>query len=284
MNTKLIALRTYFGLVSLFNPEKAARQGFRLFQEVRKKDTREREELFFEKARKFKIPFDKEPISCFEIGNPNGELVVLVHGWESNAGSMSKFAFSLAEKGKRVMAINLPAHADHKSNYTNLLECKDALLTFLDYLNPKEKFSIVSHSFGSAVVAYALSKREFKINKLVFLTNPNKIDNIMKEFQNFIGIGNRSYRHLMIITNSKLGEPLEGLNVENTLPKIDYDNLLLIHDKYDKALAYRNSFELNSKIEKSQLITMEHIGHYKMLWNEEVIGRTVAFVEGKQVL
>jgi len=52
--------------------------------------------------------------------------VILVHGWDSNAGSMSKIAEALVKKNKRVIAFNLPGHAFSKSSSTNLIECKDA--------------------------------------------------------------------------------------------------------------------------------------------------------------
>ena len=56
-----------------------------------------------------------------------------------------------------------------------------------------------------------------------------------------------------------------------------------MHDRYDKVLPYRHSIEVNNAIENAQLITLEKVGHYKMLWNDEVINRCVGFVNGKEV-
>ena len=94
MNTDLLLLKTYFGWTSLINSEKAARKSFRLFQKVQKKNIRRRETGFFASSRKFQVWTVKENIDCFEIGNPNGEVVILVHGWDSNA-------FVLFSKRKR---------------------------------------------------------------------------------------------------------------------------------------------------------------------------------------
>src|SRR5687768_13095491 len=137
MNTDLMLLRTYFGWTSFVNPEKAAKKSFRLFQKVQRKGIREREEEFFALARPFKVQTSKEPIDCFELGNPSGEVVLLVHGWDSNAGSMSMIAHALAKQNKRVISFNLPGHAFSKSNHTNLVECKDAFLAVVDFLNLK---------------------------------------------------------------------------------------------------------------------------------------------------
>lgn len=140
MNADLIFLKTYFGWTSFINPEKAATKSFRLFQKVRRKGIREREEHFFALSRSFQVQTTKEPVDCFELGNPTGEVVLLVHGWDSNAGSMSMIAHALAKQNKRVISFNLPGHAFSKSSYTNLVECKDAFLAVLDYLNLKAPF------------------------------------------------------------------------------------------------------------------------------------------------
>ena len=283
MNTDILLLKTYFGWTSFVNPDKAAKKSFRLFQKVRKKNIREREEHFFALSRSFKVQSHKEPLDCFELGNPSGDVVLIVHGWDSNAGSMSMIAHALAKANKRVISFNLPGHAFSKSSSTNLVECKDAFLSVVDFLNLKEPFSVVAHSFGSAVSTYALSKSDYTIDKLVLLTNPNKIETIFKEFKTFINLGNRAYSKLLKITHDRLGEPLSNLSVQENLKKINYQNLLLIHDKHDKVLPYHHSVEVNNEIENAKLITLEHVGHYKMLWNAEVIDRTVGFLNGKEV-
>lgn len=283
MNTDLLLLKTYFGWTSLVNPGKAAQKSFRLFQRVQKKNIREREEHFFALSRPFKVHHQNQVVDCFELGNPGGELVILVHGWDSNAGSMSMIAHAMARQGKRVISFNLPGHAFSPSRYTNLVECKEAFLAVVDFLDPRKPFSVVAHSFGSAVTVYSLSKGNYSIDKLVLLTNPNKIETIFRDFKDIIGLGDRAYKRLLRLSLEKLGEPLSKLSVQENLKKIDYQGLLLIHDRLDKVLPYKHSVEVNSEIEDAKLITLEGVGHYKMLWNPEVIDRTVGFVNGSEV-
>ncbi|WP_222931406.1 hypothetical protein, partial [Xanthovirga aplysinae] len=49
------------------------------------------------------------------------------------------------------------------------------------------------------------------------------------------------------------------------------EQFLLVHDKYDKIINFRNSTDIHQAIEKADLISFEKIGHYRMLWNEQVI-------------
>lgn len=284
MNMKMMMIRTYFRFSSILAPEKAALKSFDLFQRVRKKDVRKRELPFYQETRHFQVASEKENIHCYELGNPNGKLVFLVHGWDSNAGCMTLFANRFAEKGYRVIAFNLPGHAYYHSASTNLLECKNAMKDVIEYINPKEPFSVVSHSFGSAVTANVLAELNREVDQIVFLTNPNRMEDIFEEFKKAIGLTRRAYRFLVRHTSELLGGPVEMLDVSANLKKANFKKLLLIHDMDDKVLPFSNSFEINSEHQNVQLIRMEKVGHYRMLWNEEVVGRTVTFIEGKEVL
>lgn len=283
MNLQRKLLRVYFGSLSAFAPKMAAKKGFRLFQKVRKKNIRPREVAFFEQARPFQIPVEldkgkSDSLHCYELGEAENPLVLLVHGWDSNAGSMSQIAHQLVANGKRVVLLNLPGHAFSQTSSTNLLECRHALTALLGRLNPAERFSVVSHSFGSAVVAYTLSKQAYQIDKLIFLTNPNRIERIFTDFKNFIGLNDKAYNCLLKLTEEKLGEPIETISVEASLAKFDFDQLLLIHDKNDRVLDYYNSLEVKAAIPKAELATYENIGHYKMLWNPDVVDNCVQFL------
>lgn len=283
MGQKLI--RIYFGILSAVMPKRAAKTGFQIFQKVRKKDIRPREKDFFERANKFNVSAQiddnrTEEIDCYELGDSSAELIFLVHGWDSNAGSMSQIAYKLEKMGKRIILFNLPGHAFSVSDHTNLLECRIAMNAVLDYVKPKDGFSVISHSFGSAVVSYALSKNTYQVNKLVFLTNPNKVEHIFDDFKRIIGLGDRAYEAMLKLTEEKLGEPIEAISVENNLKKITFNELLLIHDKNDRVLTYQNAIEVNRSIpKKSNLLTYENIGHYKMLWNDQVIQNCIDFIE-----
>lgn len=280
---RLALIRAYFGLSSMVAPKRTGVRSFGLFQKVRIKDIREREELFYTLALKFSIESEKEAIDCFELGNPQGKLVILVHGWESNAGSMSQLAFKLTELGYRVVAFNLPGHAFYKRSSTNLLECKLAMKAVLNYLDPSEAFSVISHSFGSAVVASSLSKTNYKVDRLVFLTNPNKVEDIFTEFKNTIGLSAKAYRALIRRTTQLLGAPISTLDVDSNLKQINFERLLMIHDANDQVLPYSNSQKIRTEIENSQLITLDKVGHYKMLWTDEVVDKAIAFVQRKEV-
>ena len=189
-------IRQYHKTLSVVSPNLAANSAFELFKKVRKKNIREREKPFFEKANHYDLNYHGKKIHCYELGNPENDIIILLHGWDSNSGCMYRFVEPLLEKKKHVISFNLPGHAFYEDSKTNLQEAKLVFQHFITSL-PKEKtISIVSHSFGSAVTAFGLSDIDLKVDQLVFLTSPNEMEDIFVEFKNMIGLNDKSFHIL----------------------------------------------------------------------------------------
>ena len=278
MSWQIYILRLYFKSISLFFPKFAGLKAFKLFQKVRIKIIRKIEEGFYKEVHQFRVSFPKEDLLCYEIGSKNKNLVFLLHGWESNAGSLSKFAFQLSKNNYRVISFDLPGHAKYKSNYTNLVECRDAFSKLIEYIKPDKPFSVIAHSFGSAVCTYTLSKLNYKLDKLVFLTSPNSILEILNDFKNLIGLSSYSFTYFLQKANLLANEEIKNINVDEKLKLLDFSKLLLIHDEHDKIISIKNSEEIKKmNMENTQLIKYSKIGHYKMLWNDKVVEDTLQF-------
>ena len=274
---QLKLLRFYYGFLSALFPAVAARKAFNLFQHVRIKTIRNREREFYNTVQKTIVPFDLEPasrgepLSCYSMGDPNGKTVILVHGWDSNAGSMSQIAKSLALAGFNVYLFDLPGHAVYKKSFTNLPECSAAFKEIINHIAPKEPVSIVGHSFGSAVTAWFLAESGYKADKLIFLTGPNRVQNVFEQFKKVINLGDRAYVKMVQITEDILGKSLDEVSIASHFQKSNYSKLILIHDKFDKVLPYKHSLEITEAIPTAELITVENTGHYRIMWNDEVI-------------
>jgi len=279
MKYYLKILKFYYKIISFLSPQLGGRLAFKLFQKVRKKDISKREISFYEKARHFRIPLPKEDLHCYEFGNPTGELIFLVHGWDSNAGSLSKFAFELEERNYRVISFDLPGHANSKSEYTNLYECKEAFKKLIEFINPQEPFTIISHSFGSAMTAYTMAELNYTVDKFVFLTTPNSLLDIFINFKNFVGITDKTFSFMLNNVNKLLQEDIHNISVEKKLKQVSFTKLLIVHDKKDKILPYKNSEEVLNSIKNTKLKSYERIGHYRMLWNDDVLEDTLAFIK-----
>ncbi len=271
MKLYLITLRVYFRVLSTVSPTTATKVAFKFFEKVNKLPIKPKEEDFYTHAKAFKVHNKYSQVLAYETGSPNGPVIFLVHGWESNAGSLHGINSQLVKAGYRVISLDLPAHGKHTGTHTNLLECTSALQSLINYIDPQEAFSVVSHSFGSAVTTFALSEEKRNIDQLIFLTSPNDMVTIFDDFGTLVGLNNNIVQRLKDHASQLLGQDLESFTVDSKGKDIDYNRLTLIHDRYDKVIPFANSQIIQKALEDAQLVELEKVGHYRMLWNEDVI-------------
>lgn len=276
-------VRLYFTVLSALLPLRAGRKAFMLFQRTRKLPFKEMEKRFYEASKKFEVAHPRENIQAYELGNPKGKLVMLVHGWDSNAGSMGAIAQMLATEGFRVVSFDLPAHGMSTLTHTNLRECREALRALVYQLRPAEPFSIVSHSFGSAVATLALAGTRYEVDKFVLLTSPNRLVDVFDEFKKQIALGEEAYQEMLLQAEKILKESVCNVSVETKGQLVKYNSLSIIHDVNDKVLPYSNSVRLINMLPEAELITIKNIGHYRMLWNMEVIRKVVSLLTAEEV-
>ncbi len=284
MSNQLKLIQNYFKIISSVAPNYAARQGVKVFSKVRIKRVKTKEVEFFTLSKQFKVPFKgHKDLQCYELGNPDGKLVFLIHGWNSNIGSLTLFAKALMETNKyRVIGISLPAHGYHDEERTNMVESGVAFKTILEFMKPKEAFDVVSHSFGSGVTTMALANSSFKADKIVFLTAPNKVKNIFNEFKDIVKMGEKAYQKMLVIAKEEiLKESVEDYTIAKKLANASYNEILIIHDEFDKVLPFKNSKEIIEMNPSIKLHKMQKIGHYRMLWNTEVVKIALDFFNRK---
>ncbi len=279
MKLYLKFIKYYLNFLSVVAPNYGGKIAIKIFQKVRIRKIKPKEELFYQKATHHSLKTEQGNVQYYELGNPKGKLVVLVHGWDSNAGSLSQFAFKLADKNYRVISLDLPAHAHSEGTHTNLFICKDALINLIKHLNITGDFSIIGHSFGAAVSTYATAELNLPVNKMVLLSANNIMRVIFDDYQKLIGFNDIIYHQVANWVKNVIDEDLDSLVLTDKIKMINYGDLLIIHDKFDKVLPFESALEIKEVFPKATLIPFEKIGHYRMLWNEDVINETVKFIE-----
>ena len=120
MNIVFKLIPIYFKTLSLISPRLSAKKAFKLFQKTRGFPLKKKEIVFYKKTNSSILETSIGTINYYCVGNPKGELVVLVHGWDANAGSMSGIGDALAEKGFHVISLDFPAHGNSKLKYLAL--------------------------------------------------------------------------------------------------------------------------------------------------------------------
>lgn len=205
-----------------------------------------------------------------------GPIVLLVHGWEGRGTQLGRFVEPLVAAGFRAVAVDSPAHGDSSGTRTDLIECTEALRRVARELGPLA--GIVAHSFGGAVTTLAI-ERGLEAKSVVLIGAPSSVEDVVRRFGELSGVRGEAMRAFrdglerqtrVRMKDIEIFERVAGLHVP----------ALIVHDRDDREVPFHDAERLVAQWPGAALIATSGLGHRRILKDDEVIRRTVAFVCG----
>jgi pimeloyl-ACP methyl ester carboxylesterase len=110
-------------------------------------------------------------IAYREAGPADGPVVVLLHGLASDADTWDKALDLLAERGLRVLAVDLLGHGASDKPITDYLldDFAESLARFLDALGIPSA-TLCGHSFGGAIAMYFGTRYPERVERVVLVS------------------------------------------------------------------------------------------------------------------
>lgn len=239
---------------------------------------REHEEEVLAKSLETTYRFRDFSIQLYEW-KAGPEKVLLIHGWEGQAGNFADLIEKFQAKNVTVVAFDGPGHGKSSRNArgTSLFEFADLVV---ELIREFEIRKLVSHSFGGVATTYALSQYpEFRIDKYVLFTTPNRFLTRIDEVATQVGLHRRVKTRLLKRLEKKIDLQLSELNVEDFVQDIGVKEALILHDTHDRVLHVDESRQVAKKWEAAILEEVTHTGHFRILRTEMVLERAVSFLE-----
>ena len=264
-----------FKFLSAVSPKLAARFAIKVFATPSRIPRPESEREMFDRARVFKL---SSGIAAFEWGNPEGPLVMLVHGWNGRGTQLSPFARTL-EKDFRIVALDGPGHGDSPpspNGMTNPVHYAQFIIDSQHELDSRGAVSVIAHSFGGGCSVLAAS-RGLKTKSLVLVASPAFYDRVVDFFAKGLGLSEKTKEYFIqnIIALTHL-HPRE-LNIGLIGSKLNLP-LLVVHDKGDNAVDYLSAEAIHKAWPGSKLLTTEGLGHRRILKDAKVVAETAEFI------
>lgn len=233
------------------------------------------EEELLNQGKKDLLPFQGFDIQTYQWGNGK-KHILLVHGWEGNAGNFAKLIPVLIENGFTVHAFDGPSHGNSSKGNTSLYE----FIQLTKHLLEKQKMHhVISHSFGSVATLISLGRSpEIEIEKYVGITVPNKFRERLEEVIRFLGLPNRVLEGLIKRIEANGNIVVDDVNVADYAPKSSIQKALLLHDIKDRVLPIEKTEQVAKAWPIAKLTRIENTGHFRILKSEEVAQRIVDFL------
>ncbi len=262
-------------LASLLFPNRVVKFAFDQLSNPQVRKLRAHEVAVLEKSTKETLAFKTHSIQCYRWGD-GAERVLLVHGWEGQAGNFSDFIAPLLSKGYTVYAFDAPSHGYSSRGNTNLFEFTELVgLMIQKYRVTK----LISHSFGGVAVTYALyENRDLSLKKYVLLTVPDKFSQRIDDVCEQIGITPKVKAKLIQHIGDQTQLDLTTTNVSFFVKNINVDHALIIHDKNDKVIPIERSKNVHHQWANSEFQEITDTGHFRILRTPAVVDRTINFL------
>ena len=224
-----------------------------------------------EQAHSFYLEFNNNRIKVFEWGS--GPVVLLVHGWAGRALQLDALIRALVDSGYKVVAFDHKGHGESSTRFSSFPEIvRSTERVTAHYGN--ELYGVVAHSIGSNS-AFKVSENFARKLKIAVVAPVGDFLGMLERMRMRMGIYEGLFAHVIGRIETESGLQLSDLNVLD-YAKISRHDVLLVHDKFDRANDVSVSHEIHRNLQGSSLMQTEMLGHSRILGNQEVIGRVIA--------
>lgn len=254
--TKLVGL--YINLVSLFHPEKAKHIAYNIFSQPRKgKIKNGKLPKTLQSAEQETLTYDGENFQVY-TWQGSEEIILLLHGWESNASRWKKLLQHLKPLGKTIIAIDAPAHGQSTGKEFNAPRYAEFIHVLLQKYQPK---TLIGHSIGGAAIAFYLNKYpNDHIDKIVLLGAPSSFKKISDNFINLLSLNKKVQKRLEQYYHEKFNIHINDF-AGHLFAKNFTQKAIIAHDADDSVIKVEEGRQYAAAWKNAIYIETQGLGH-----------------------
>lgn len=264
----------YINILSIFAPQKAKHLAYSLFSEPRKGRIKlEKLPKTLASARQETLQYNEHKFQTY-TWNGNDEVILLVHGWESNASRWKKMLPYLKKLGKTIIAIDAPAHGLSSGKEFNV----PLYTEFLEIAFQKYKPTyLIGHSIGGAACVYHQKKYpNTTISKMVLLGAPSDLRIIVQNYISMLSLSNKVHQLMQNRFIEKFDININEFSGHEFAKNIPIKTLIA-HDTHDNIVAVAEGKKFSTGFKNVTYIETSELGH--SLHNDDLYLKINAFLE-----
>lgn len=228
------------------------------------------------RQRQLFIPSIKRSIRVYEYGTSD-KKILLVHGWSGRGTQLYKIADALVHEGYATLSFDAPAHGKSSGNSSIMLDFIASILELEKQFGPFE--AAIGHSLGGMSVLNAIQSG-LKVNRAIVIGSGDIVQDILDDFIKKLKLKPIMGQKLSLYFEKKYGEPMDNYSAykaaaTTTIP------VLVIHDKNDIEVPVQAGIHIHHHLKNGELMLTEGLGHRKILGDDTVIQKLIAFCISK---
>ncbi len=252
------SLGVYINILSYINPGMAALLAYRIFSEPR--DGRLLKEQLPEILRQAETKTHIHDNQAFQTytwaGNDN--VILLVHGWESNASRWERMLPYLQKSGSTIIAIDAPAHGLSAGREFNIPRYAE----FIDIIVREFKpVFLIGHSLGGAACVYYQSAYQHpSITKMILLGAPSDLKILIRNYIELLSLNSRMVTLLENFFLERFKFRLEDFSGKIFGTKLNL-NGIIAHDIDDEVVSFEEARKISGAWKHARFIETKGLGH-----------------------
>ena len=205
-----------------------------------------------------------------------GPPVLLVHGWNGRGMQLGRFVDPLLSAGYQVITFDAPGHGQSDGVRTNLAQINDVIQALAKQHGPFH--SAIGHSFGVAGLSAAI-RNGMSVQNLVALSSPGGLSNLIGRYCQAMLIPAAMEQYLRQRLEKRIGSELWQRFADSYPLDNGVERSLIIHDKDDRWVDWRESEQLSQCWPNAELILTEGLGHRRILRDPKLLRDIVSFID-----
>lgn len=268
------SIGVYLNLMSYVNLEKAKSKAYQLFSQPRKgRIKKEKMPKTLQNVTYESFQYENEKFQTY-IWQGNEEIILLIHGWESNASRWKKLLNHLKPLGKTIIAIDGPAHGLSEGKEFNAPKYAEYINVLTKKYQPK---TIIGHSIGGAAIAFYLNKyNNPNIEKVILLGAPSDFKILSDNFVSLLSLNKKIKEQLEKYYQEKFNIPIADFSghqfAENFTQKA-----FIAHDIDDKVVLIDEGRKYDSTWKNKIYIETTGLGH--SMHDADLYQKIIAFIQ-----
>jgi pimeloyl-ACP methyl ester carboxylesterase len=248
----------YFNILGLFSAKKASEKAFKLFSQPRKgKLNPKLIPNVLQEPRLETFNFEKNIYQIY-IWSGSDEIILLVHGWESNSSRWKKLLPFLKKTGKTIISIDAPAHGLSSGKEFTVANYAKVLSELTKKYNPK---FIIGHSIGGlASIYYQYLNQNKYLEKLVLLGTPADFQIIVNNYCHTLSLNSIVKSELELRFSEKFSMKLADFSGAEFANSIE-TKTLIIHDNLDQVVSVNEGKKIAKTMINAQFVITNDLGH-----------------------
>lgn len=201
-------------------------------------------------------------------------MILLLHGWNGNAGQMTSFIKPLLARGYGVAIVDGPGHGSSSGQWSSIVHFAAAIRALSEHFGGLH--AVVAHSLGGAAVPVAL-RDGLSLKRTALVAPPAHFDVIWERFRVGVGVSVPVFERMLVRAQRWLGVSFDPMRPEAIAPSMTTP-LLVVHDVGDREVAHAEGAALAASWPGARMHTTTGLGHVRLLHDAGVVERVADFV------